>query len=356
MKIAVKNRAGSKVLPDGILVKDVRVLAMSNSAISNSQAFSLTCSFGFSLQDATVKDLKAQMHALKPKLYPARQRWTVPVDSNSSSSAKPFVLSKDTQLLADLGIKSGSTLIFKDLGPQIGYQTVFFWEYLGPLVIYLMMYLLPASLLYGSHSKSSSTSSIFSSSRSTMHYDSTKSLTQTLACVYWTAHYAKRIYETFFVHKFSHATMPLFNLIKNCTYYWMFAAYVAYFVNHPLYTAPAFSQTVVALTVALVCQLANYKCHVILANLRPPGSSDYVIPKGFLFEWITCPNYTAEICGWIAFSVATQCGAAGIFTAVGAGQMAQWALGKHARLRRTFNGKDGKEKYPRRWVVMPGLL
>jgi very-long-chain enoyl-CoA reductase len=33
--------------------------------------------------------------------------------------------------------------------------------------------------------------------------------------------------------------MPLFNLFKNCTYYWTFAALVAYFANHPLYTPPA---------------------------------------------------------------------------------------------------------------------
>ena len=32
--------------------------------------------------------------------------------------------------------------------------------------------------------------------------------------------------------------MPLFNLFKNCSYYWGFAAFVSYFVNHPLYTPP----------------------------------------------------------------------------------------------------------------------
>ena len=40
--------------------------------------------------------------------------------------------------------------------------------------------------------------------------------------------------ETFFVHRFSHATSPL--LFQNCAYYWTLGAYIAYYVNHLLYT------------------------------------------------------------------------------------------------------------------------
>lgn len=180
-----------------------------------------------------------------------------------------------------------------------------------------------------------------------------KSPTQTAAMYYWCFHYAKRIYETFFVHKFSHATMPIFNLVKNCTYYWSFAAYVAYFVNHPLYTAPSLTQTQAALAFSVLCQFANWRCHVILSNLRSSGSGGYVIPRGFLFSFITCPNYTAEILGWVGFTVATQTFPAALFTIVGALQMAQWAIGKHKRLRKTFDGLEGREKYPRRWIMMP---
>jgi len=171
--------------------------------------------------------------------------------------------------------------------------------------------------------------------------------------VYWCFHYTKRILETFFVHSFSHATMPLANLVRNCAYYWTFAAYVSYFVNHPLYTPPPANQTYIALVLSMLCQLANWRCHVILANLRAPGVTGYVIPKGFLFDFITCPNYTAEILGWVGFTVATQASPAAIFTLVGAAQMAQWAVGKHVRLRKTFDGKDGREKYPRRWIMLP---
>ena len=109
---------------------------------------------------------------------------------------------KDGSGLSEAGIRDGSTLIFKDLGPQIGYQTVFFWEYLGPLVIYALVYLLPASFVYpASASVSPALSSSWFSRALPSSASSGRSLTQTLACVYWCFHYAKRIYETFHVHR-----------------------------------------------------------------------------------------------------------------------------------------------------------
>lgn len=51
--------------------------------------------------------------------------------------------------------------------------------------------------------------------------------------------------------------MPIFNLVRNCAYYWGFAAFVSYFVNHPLYTPPSEKQTFYALAMAVLCQLGN---------------------------------------------------------------------------------------------------
>lgn len=73
---------------------------------------------------------------------------------------------------------------------------------------------------------------------------------------------------------------------------------------------------------------------MILRNLRPAGSKEYVIPKGFAFNYITCANYTFEIYGWILFGVATQTVAAFMFVAAGSFPMSQWAIGKHKRLRK----------------------
>ena len=101
--------------------------------------------------------------------------------------------------------------------------------------------------------------------------------------------------------RFGKATMPIFNLFKNCSYYWGFAAFVSYFVNHPLYTPPPEAQTIAAFAVAAVCQLSNLWCHVILANLRTgPEDKGIKIPTGFLFNYISCANYTCEVCDWRA--------------------------------------------------------
>ena len=38
------------------------------------------------------------------------------------------------------------------------------------------------------------------------------------------------------------------------------AAFVAYFINHPLYTAPPVKRAAAALATAMLCQFANFRC------------------------------------------------------------------------------------------------
>ena len=279
---------------------------------------------------ASVDEFKVAFQALT-KTPVERQRFTV-VEKTPTKGGKPNAL-VDGKLLQSYGLGDGSAVLFKDLGPQIGYSTVFFWEYFGPLATYLIVYLFPG-FFYGADAAGT-----------------TKSTVQDWAMYAWTFHYAKRIFETFFVHRFSHGTMPIFNLFKNCSYYWGFAFFVAYFVNHPLYTAPALDQAKIGLALFAVAEAVNAAVHLQFRFMRPAGSKAKVLPRGILFSLVSCPNYTAEILAWVGFNIATMTVGGVLFMLAGAAQMAIWALGKHKYLRRTFSD------YPRaRKAMIPFVL
>lgn len=123
----------------------------------------------------------------------------------------------------------------------------------------------------------------------------------------------KRLLETVFVHRFSHATMPLRNLFKNCSYYWLFTMYVAYHVNHPQYTPPSQLLSYIGSAIFLICELGNLCIHLALRDLRPPGTTVRKIPVPTdnpltaLFNFVSCPNYTYEVGSWVGFTIMTKC-------------------------------------------------
>jgi very-long-chain enoyl-CoA reductase len=278
-----------------------------------------------------IEDVKKAFQRAKP-LYVERQSFRL--------DARGKML-KDSETLQSLGLTKSGKLFYRDLGPQVGWTTVFLTEYAGPLVIYLCFYVRPA-LIYGA--KAATAKHEFASQ---------------VACVCWTVHYAKRLLETLFVHRFSHSTMPIRNIFKNCAYYWGFTAFVAYFNNHPLYTAPLYgmTQVYIGLTTFCLCELGNLSIHVALRNLRPAGSKERRIPRAtwnpltWLFNLVSCPNYTYEFGSWIGFTILSQSLPGGLFALVGLAQMTQWALGKHKAYRTDF--KD----YPRqRKAIIPFII
>lgn len=250
------------------------------------------------------------------RYYPSRQRLTLP--HPPQSNGKPIVL-QYKKCLTDYtnGNSDTITIVFKDLGPQVSYRTLFFFEYLGPLLLYPIFYYFPVYQYLGYKTKC------------VIHP------VQTYALYYWCLHYFKRIMETFFVHRFSHTTSPLSNVYRNCVYYWTFSCFIAYYVNHPLYVPVSEFQMKIGFGFGLAMQVANLYCHFILRNLRgQTGNEGYQIPRGFLFNFVTCANYTTEIYQWLGFNIATQTIAGYIFLVVAASIMSNWALAKHSRLRK----------------------
>jgi very-long-chain enoyl-CoA reductase len=130
-------------------------------------------------------------------------------------------------------------------------------------------------------------------------------------------------------------------------------------VNHPLYTAPYFGKAQLYFGVIgfLLSEMGNYSIHIALRDLRPAGSKERKIPMPtsnpftWLFNYVSCPNYSYEVYSWVFFTIFTQCLPVGLFTVAGFYQMAVWALGKHRNYKREF------EKYPRRRkAIIPYLI
>jgi 3-oxo-5-alpha-steroid 4-dehydrogenase 1 len=49
--------------------------------------------------------------------------------------------------------------------------------------------------------------------------------------------------------------------------------------------------------------IVNQVSDNLLINLRKPEEIGYKIPQGFLFNYISCPNYLGEIVQWIGFAL-----------------------------------------------------
>jgi len=251
-------------------------------------------------------------------------------------------LEGDARLLASFGLAPASVVTAKDLGPQVSYRGVFLAEYAGPIAIVLAVALgaiahLPAPLqaLLGARGEYAALDLAGALRGLPAARDGSAEWNrgvQALGVLLWVAHFAKRELETLFVHKFSRPTMPLSNLFKNCAYYWTFALFVVLPLCSDRYTAPPRAVVAPAALAWLLAQAVNLAVHLQFAAARGGGDGDRTrdTPRGALFALVSCPNYTAEVLGWVAWTALTHVAAGGLFTLVGLAQMTQWALQKHA--------------------------
>ncbi|CAI6260153.1 unnamed protein product [Periconia digitata] len=234
------------------------------------------------------------------------------------------------------GLRNKSAIDVKDLGPQISWRTVFVIEYLGPLLFHPIFYY-GRSLIYGTSAPASDL--------------------QTLTMIMCVLHFAKREFETLFIHRFSAATMPARNIFKNSAHYWFLSglnlAYWSYSPSSPAAQTPK-SPLLTYLGIALfaIGELSNFYTHLILKNLRRPGSQDRGIPRGLGFGLVTCPNYMFEIMAWVGVTLVNRSLSTVLFFVIGGAQMYAWAKKKERRYRKEFPETYKKK----RSVMIPGLL
>lgn len=213
-------------------------------------------------------------------------------------------------------------------------------EYLGPVFIpWLFMFPLRSYLC------------------SNYDTDTKPSSLQLLLCALLTVHFVKREYESIFVHQFSNATMPARKIVQNSGYYCVMTCNMAYWYVQP--DAAAATEVInpwllfAGLSLFAFGELANLNTHLVLRDLRRPGTTERGVPLGFGFGVVTCPNYFFEIIAWMGiYLVSGLSWSILIFIIIGSVQMAIWAKKKERRYRQEFG-----DKYKfKRFVMLPGIV
>ncbi|MCJ1283482.1 3-oxo-5a-steroid 4- dehydrogenase [Xylographa opegraphella] len=242
--------------------------------------------------------------------------------------------------LKQTGLMDGSKVFVKDLGPQISWRTVFVIEYLGPIVIHPLVYLLRPY--------------IYASPNKLFPFPAPSSL-QTLSLLLVSLHFLKREYETIFVHRFSAATMPLRNIFKNSAHYWIIGglnmAYWIYRPNAPTAKPMNVYFTVLGVLLFFIGEIGNLSSHLTLRDLRSNGGKERGIPRGLWFELVTCPNYMFETMAWVGVFLITRDSATVIFLVVSVAMMCIWAKKKERNYRKEFGDKYKKKRY----TILPGI-
>lgn len=59
----------------------------------------------------------------------------------------------------------------------------------------------------------------------------------------------------------------------------------------------------IGIIIFIVSFVINQISDNILIHLRKPGEIGYKIPKGFLFQYISCPNHLSELLQWTGFAI-----------------------------------------------------
>ncbi|EER39713.1 steroid alpha reductase [Histoplasma capsulatum var. duboisii H88] len=242
------------------------------------------------------------------------------------------------------GLRNQSTIYVKDLGSQLSWRTVYLIEYFGPIFIH-PMFLLPSmrARIYRIPNPPPVTDY------------------QVLFCTLVVLHFVKRELESAFLHRFGRATMPALFVIRNSGYYWLLSGCnVAYWVYAP--TSKAASTTIksanplllyTGLALFIFGQLANLNSHVVLRNLRRPGTSERGIPSGFGFSLVTCPNYLFEVIAWIGvYLVSGLNWSMVLFIVVACTPMIIWGKQKERAYRTEFGDKYKKKRF----VMLPGIV
>ena len=128
-----------------------------------------------------------------------------------------------------------------------------------------------------------------------------------LVFLLWIFHYAHRSLFFPFMTRTKHKKIPLSIVLMGIFFNFVNADLNGYFMSHffdgqeltPLLTF----RFGFGLFLFVIGMYINIRADYKLIKLRKTATNGYKIPRGWLFDFISCPNYFGEILEWLGFAV-----------------------------------------------------
>lgn len=170
----------------------------------------------------------------------------------------------------------------------------------------------------------------------------------------WQLHYVQRTFVYPLRIKAGNKTTPLVVVVSAIVFNLLNAYVNARWVSHfgrydsSWLTDPRF-------LVGALLMLGGFSLNIhadsVLARLRKPGETGYKIPRGGLYELVSCPNYLAEILEWCGWALLTWSLAGLSFALYTIANLAPRAISHHRWYREKFSD------YPKeRRALVPFVL
>jgi 3-oxo-5-alpha-steroid 4-dehydrogenase 1 len=165
-------------------------------------------------------------------------------------------------------------------------------------------------------------------------------LTATVFFGLWEAHYVHRAFIYPFTRRGVEKRMSLAVVVSGVCFNGMNAWLNGIFLFHLSTPRPpswlADPRFVAGLALFVAGFVANRWSDIQLRALRRPGESIYRIPRGGLFDLVSCPNYLGEIMEWVGWAVLTWSMAGASFAAWTIANLAPRARSNQHWYRQTF--------------------
>lgn len=169
----------------------------------------------------------------------------------------------------------------------------------------------------------------------------------------WLLHYGYRALVFPWLLRAGSAPMPLVVAVLafafNCFNAWVNFTWLA--EHGPARVSWESPATWVGLGLFVAGFVGHVRSDAILRSLRAPGETGYRVPHGFLYRWISCPNYASEMVQWTGWALLTSSPAGLMFALYTVANLGPRALAHHRWYRQTF------PEYPsQRRALVPFLL